>query len=101
MDRVSQLKSMLESTPEDTFLLYALAMEYAKTDEIEQTLEAFDNVLKQDANHVSAYFQKAQYQARQDLVEEAIATTNAGIEVAKSVGDDHALSEMQGFLDML
>ncbi len=96
-----QLEELLQSDPEDTFLLYAHAKACAAEGDVETALRQFDEVLKRDPRHVATYFQKGQVLAEQSRNAEAAAILNRGIAVAKEVGDDHAEAEMQGFLETL
>jgi Flp pilus assembly protein TadD len=97
----AQLEALLESDPDDTFLLYAHAKACAGEGDVETALQQFDEVLKRDARHVPAYFQKGQVLAEQGRTAEARVILTQGIAVARDVGDDHAEAEMQGFLEML
>ena len=45
MNRITQLLEFLEKEPKDTFLLYALATEYLKTD-TQKALAYFENLLQ-------------------------------------------------------
>lgn len=95
------MEALLQSDPDDTFLLYAHAKACASEGDVETALQQFDEVLKRDVKHVPAYFQKGQVLADQGQTAEAIIIITQGISVAREVGDDHAESEMRGFLETL
>ena len=97
----AQLEELLKSDPEDVFLLYAHAKACASEGDVETGLKQFDEVLKRDAKHVATYFQKGQVLAEAGQTAEAIAVLTQGIQVAREVKNDHAESEMRGFLDSL
>jgi predicted Zn-dependent protease len=97
----AQLEELLQSDPEDTFLLYAHAKACVTEGDVETALQQFDEVLKRDAKHVATYFQKGQVLAEQARNAEAVAVITQGIAVAREVRNDHAESEMRGFLETL
>ena len=97
----AQLEELLKSEPDDTFLLYAHAKACVSEGDVETGLRQFDKVLKRDAKHVATYFQKGQVLAEQGRTAEARTVVKEGIQVARDVKDDHAESEMRGFLESL
>ncbi len=97
----AQLEELLKSEPDDTFLLYALAKAYVSEGDVAMGLAQFDEVLKRDPKHVPAHFQKGQVLAEDGQTDAAREILNQGIQVAKEVGDDHALGEMLDFLASL
>lgn len=89
---------MLQESPDDTFLLYALAMEQRSTGDDEAALSQLDRVLAVDSDYVAAYFQKGQILAGLDRPEPARQVLQQGVAVAVRVGDNHAAGEMSEFL---
>jgi Flp pilus assembly protein TadD len=98
MNRLDQLQQMLQDSPDDTFLLYALAMEQRSAGDDEAALTGLDRVLAVDSDYVAAYFQKGQILAGLDRLEQARQVLQQGITIARGVGDDHAAAEMTEFL---
>jgi Flp pilus assembly protein TadD len=98
MSRRDQLQQMLQESPDDTFLLYALAMEQRSAGDDEAALSQLDRVLAVDSDYVAAYFQKGQILAGLDRPEQARQVLQQGITVAGQVGDAHAAGEMTEFL---
>lgn len=92
---------MLQEAPEDVFLNYSHAMELAKEDEVKGAREAFARVRELDPGYVSAYFQEGQMLARADETEAAGEIIRQGIDVARRIGDSHAVGEMTEFLETL
>ena len=92
---------MLKSDPDDTFLLYALAMTCIADNDVEEGLRRLDHVLEHDPAYVAAYFQKGQALSQLGQMESAKEIITRGIEVAKSVADQHAMMEMSAFLETL
>jgi len=101
MSRREQLEKMLEASPGDEFLKYALAMAYASEGNEEEAVERLAVINAASPDHVAAWFQRAQILARIGESEAAAEVCRSGIEAAKRTGDDHAEAEMTGFLDLL
>jgi tetratricopeptide (TPR) repeat protein len=99
--RRQQIEEMLLDSPNDPFLLYGLAMEWSSAGEDESALRTFSSLLQLDADYVPAYLQAGQLLARRDRTDEARKMFQRGIEAARRTGNEHALGEMQGFLDGL
>lgn len=97
----AQLEALLQSEPDDVFLLYAHAKACVNEGDVATGLKQFDAVLSRDAQHVATYFQKGQVLAEEGQTAEAIAILTQGIQVARAVKNDHAESEMRGFLESL
>ena len=54
-DRMSQLRNMLESEPDDAFCLYGIAMEYAKAGQTDRAIAHFDRTIEVQATLRKAY----------------------------------------------
>jgi tetratricopeptide (TPR) repeat protein len=80
---------------------YGLAMEYRSAGEHERSLGTFARVHELDERYVPAYFMCGQLLAELGRVDEARAELVRGMSMARTVGDAHALGEMQGLLDSL
>jgi thioredoxin-like negative regulator of GroEL len=96
-----QLEQLLESDPDDVFLLYALAKARISEGDVEAGLDQFQAVIDRHPDYVPAYFQKGQALAERGRTEEARAVLVDGINVARKVGDGHAHREMTEFLESL
>ncbi|SFJ54235.1 tetratricopeptide repeat protein [Planctomicrobium piriforme] len=101
MTRKEKIEERLRADPDDVFLNYTYAMELAKLEDLPAAQTAFARTRALDANYVSAYFQEGQLLAGQGEVAAAREILQAGIVVAKKIGDSHALGEMTDFLDNL
>jgi predicted TPR repeat methyltransferase len=98
--RVEKVKAMLAKSPDDTFLLYALAMEYKKTDQ-PQSLELLRRVVQLDPLQSYAYFQLGQVHELAGDLGSAKDAYRQGLTAADRAGDQHAKSEIAGALSMI
>lgn len=101
MSKREKIEAMLAEDPSDPFLLYSLGIEWRKESAVENALTAFDQTIAADPNHVAAYFQKGQVLAEAEREDECREVLEKGIEVARTIGEDHTADEMEGFLDLL
>jgi tetratricopeptide (TPR) repeat protein len=99
MPSIPDLQRLLEKDPNDAFLLYGLAQEYAKAGDTAKAVEFYDKCLVADPGYCYAYFHKARALLAAGDRERAAATVKEGMAAAKKVGDGHAMSELSGFLD--
>ncbi len=101
MPSIADLERLLAAEPNDTFLLYGLAQEYAKAGDHAKAVHWYDRCLKADPNYCYAYYHKAKAQDACGDKAGAIATLKAGAAAAKRAGDSHAASEISAYLDEL
>jgi len=100
-DRLQTLLSMLESDPNDAFCLYGIAQEHASRGEDEEALAYYDRAIESDPLSAYAFFHKGRSLERLSRIEEAIQTLRSGMEAARAGNDQHALGELQGYLQEL
>jgi predicted Zn-dependent protease len=101
MDRLAMLNEILSQNPDDAFARYGLAMEYAKSGEVDRALEEFTTLLSAHPDYTAAYFMAAQTLASANRVDEAKKMLVDGISSARRTGNTHAQSEMTTMLEEL
>ena len=94
MSRLLQLKEMLANDPKDSFLLFAIAMEYKNSDQIEEAIEQFRILQSNDPKYVGLYYHLAKCYEERDLTDKALETYDKGIIMATELNDLHAKSEL-------
>ncbi len=98
MPSIEQLEKLLDGSPDDTFLLYALAMELDNCGQHERSLEIFAGLTRRTPPYIPAFFMSGQQFVRLGRIDEAKVRLSAGIEQAKLQNDSHARGEMTDFL---
>lgn len=93
-ERIRLLKEFLKEDPQDPFPLYALAMEYVKTDP-EEAAKLFNEVLERHPGYVPVYYQAAALFSELGEAEKTEEIYKKGIETAQKAGDSHALMELK------
>jgi Flp pilus assembly protein TadD len=99
--RLEKLRLMLEKSPGDTFLLYALALEYRKNGDAKSALEFLDQVIQHDWGYCYAYHQKGLTMESMGNVEGARQAYRQGIDAAARKGDRHAQEEITAALAVI
>ena len=99
-DRMVQLLKMLEREPNDAFLLYGVALEHKKANELEQALEYLSWVIARDPGYCYAYHQTGLIHEMRGDVAAARSAYKDGIAAAIKKGDAHAQGEIASALEM-
>ena len=95
------LQEFLSENPEDAFARYGLALEYAKTGQVDTAMAEFKTLLARNPDYTAAYQMAAQTLMSAERFDEARKYLEDGIACARRGGNQHAASEMQGMLDTL
>ncbi|MFI5151738.1 MAG: tetratricopeptide repeat protein [Chitinophagales bacterium] len=101
MQRIEQLKSMLESHPADNFLQHAMALEYIKIGNDKEARKLFEQILKQDPDYLGTYYHLAKLLERSGEIELALQWYQKGMESSRRLGDQHAYQELQAAFEGL
>jgi predicted Zn-dependent protease len=101
MDKIAGLREILALQPGNSLARYGLAMELVRQGETAAAAAEFDTLLAGDPGYTAGYQMSAQMLADAGRATEAIARLKAGIQCAKTSGNQHAASQMQAMLDEL
>ena len=94
--RLQQLSKFLEGSPNDPFILFAIAKEYEKFNDDANALLYYNKVNAADADYVGLYYHLGKLYERKEEFLTAFRIYQTGMEVAKRVGDQHAFNELAG-----
>lgn len=101
MPSIEQLRKLLDADPNDAFVLYGLAQEYAKAGEHSEAVALYDRCLKADPSYLYAFFHKARSLEASGRLRDASDTLEKGIVAAKAVKDQHAEAELRNYLETI
>jgi len=101
MDRLQRLRAMLALQPTDSFLNHAMALEEIKLGNEAAARALFESILQRDPQYIGSYYHLGKLLERQGDETAAIEVFERGMEVAKKLGDQHALNELRGAYDNL
>lgn len=101
MPTIEQLESLRAASPDDPFLMYGLAMAFAKAHQHDEALDWFDQCLAVDPDYCYAYYHKARSLESLHRTDDASVVLRDGITHAKALGESHAEMELRVFLEEL
>lgn len=94
MDRIDQISEMLSKDPKDSFLRYALALEYEKVGDSKKAIQLIKELIESDEEYLGAYYKLGQlYEEKNDL-KTAVSIYKKGIELAEKQNDVKARGEL-------
>jgi tetratricopeptide (TPR) repeat protein len=99
--RLEMILQMLEQNPTDNFLLYGLANEYKNEGDLDKAVASYRHLMEVNPDYVAAYYHCGQALESAGDPTAAAAIYDAGIAIARRIGDAHALSELQAARDIL
>jgi len=99
--RLEFLSKLTSSGSADPFAWYGLAMEYRTLERHDEALATFEALRGRAPDYVPMYLMCGQMLAGLGRAAEARAWMEAGVGAARSKGDDHAASELEGALAAL
>lgn len=94
MDRLSQLEQLLAQSPADSFLLFAIAKEYEGRGHLAEALKYYETLVAADPAYVGVYYHLGKLQERLEQAAVAFASYTKGMEIARSISDQHAYNEL-------
>ena len=101
MNRIEKLLEYLESSPGDSFLKHALALEYIKAGNETAARQLFETILIGDPAYVGSYYHLAKLLERTGQHDAAIDWYRKGMDAAQSAGDHHAFNELKSAYEEL
>jgi len=99
--RIAQLQEFLEEDSNDSFLKYALALEYVLVKENDLARDCFLKLINDDINYLASYYQLGKLYESLDEAEKAIEIYKKGIEIAKKTDNKKTQLELQEACNML
>jgi Tfp pilus assembly protein PilF len=95
MEKIEKLKSFLISSPGDSFLKHALALEYVKLGDEAEARKLFLEILERDPSYIGSYYHLARLLERTGETENAKNWYEKGMIAARQLGDTHSYNELQ------
>lgn len=95
MTRLEQLHRLRAASPNDPFLLFAIAKEHEKANNASQALEFYLQISTTSPDYVGLYYHLGKLYERDNRLEDAANTYKEGIKVALAANDRHAAGELQ------
>ena len=96
MTRKDQLLQLLEASPRDAFLRFALAKEWEKEGNDATALNLYRSLLNDQPEYVGTYYHLGKTLERMQRPQEAWKIYTRGMAVTKQAGEQHAMRELAG-----
>src|SRR5690349_20522650 len=96
--RLDTLHQFYTDDPNDPFNIYALAIEYQKSD-TSKSLKYFEKLLREHGEYVPTYYHAAKLYQEIGDIDKAIAVYEKGIAIAKAKNDLKAARELKSAYD--
>ncbi len=100
-NRMKSLLEMLEKEPNDSFLNYALALEFHKQGDLQKATLLIQNVLSNDENYLGAYLQLGQLYEESGFPAKALQVYENGCAIAKQQNNRKTLGELNEAITLL
>lgn len=99
--RLEELLELLKAEPNDSFLKYALAIEYQNTGDKDKALRTFEDLRQRNPNYLALYNPLGLLYEQKGEIENAIKIYEEGCALAVKIGDRHHKDFLQRSLDFL
>ncbi|MEQ8880170.1 MAG: tetratricopeptide repeat protein [Cyclobacteriaceae bacterium] len=93
-ERIKQLELFHREDPDDPFIIYALATEHLQINK-HKSKELFDLLLSKHPKYIGTYYHAAALYSELGDLQKAEQIYQAGIDMAESLNDHHALKELK------
>ena len=101
MSRIEQLRSFIADDPKDIFSKYALALEYAANEMIEEAIVELCKLKEIESDYLPLYYQLGKLFEKSGNILLAIDAYQAGIPIAQTQKNTKTLSELKSALEQL
>jgi tetratricopeptide (TPR) repeat protein len=99
--RIEQLQEFLNEDSNDSFLRYALALEYVRVEKNDTARDCFLKLIKDDENYIATYYQLGKLYESLNDSEKAREIYKKGIKIAQKSENKKTLLELQEAYNML
>ena len=96
--RLTYLSELLATSPDDSFLLFAVAKEHEKAGDLAHAIVFYEKIRAADPAYIGLYYHLGKLHEQRQDIESAVAVFRQGIAAARAANDGHAESELRGAL---
>jgi Tfp pilus assembly protein PilF len=93
-NKIEELLDFLEAEPNDSFLKYALALEYVKQENYNTARSYLETILVVDPVYLAAYYQLGKILEKLEKNEDAAGIYKKGMEIALLKNNRHTYNEL-------
>lgn len=93
-ERLEQLKQFYSEDPNDPFIIFAIAKEHEKMENLPLALEHYLTLYEAHSDYIGVYYHLGMLYEKLEQHTDAQRIYSEGLVVAKNIGDFHAASEL-------
>jgi tetratricopeptide (TPR) repeat protein len=101
MSRIEQLRSFIADDPKDIFSKYALALEYAANEMIEEAIVELKSLKEISSDYLPLYYQLGKLYEKTGNIQLAMDAYQTGIPIAQVQKNTRTLSELKSALEQI
>jgi tetratricopeptide (TPR) repeat protein len=101
MNKIEQLLNLLKNDEKDTFLLYALSLEYIKLKDYSKSIEILQFLVETKPNYLATYYQYGKVLNELGEITKAEIIYKKGIEIASSQNNTKIKQDLESALFLL
>ena len=101
MSRLEQLRALLNESPEDVFLHYAMAMELLSIGDLTAAEAGLHAIANKWPDYLAVYYQLGQLALQKEDEDAAKKWFTQGVELARKLNNRKTLNELNAALDEL
>ena len=101
MNRIDYLMNMLKESPNDSFLIYALALEKNKAGNSNEAIKDLEKLIIEVPDYLASYYMLGKLYEEHFNNENAVKTYMAGIVIANKLGNRKTTNELREALQQL
>lgn len=101
MSRITQIQEFLKESPDDNFLMHALALEFLKEGNEDAATACFEQNLSCNPSYVATYYHYGKLLEHTGKADAALEIYQRGMKIAETLDDRHAFSELRSVYDEL
>jgi len=98
MSRIKELETLLETSPDDPFIIYALAREFEKQTNTLQAILMYEHLVNSHPTYIATYYHYSKLLYEAGNRNQALVLIKQGIENGLKEKDMHAVGEMKAML---
>ena len=98
MDRLNQLLKLHATSPEDAFLLFAIAKEYEKQNDYVKAIDYYKSLLSKNKDYIAAYYHLGKVYEVMEDIQNSREIYSSGIKIAQDIKDHKTLAELRNAL---
>lgn len=98
-NRLQQLTELLKDTPDDAFLLYAIALEHQAAGDYQAAILQYEFLLSVHPDYLPVFYQLGGLYAQMGDADRAESVYTRGIALASAQNNQRTLSELRSALD--